>query len=102
MERNQVKAGVMQISPVAPILFAIQTSGLIKWVQEYVVAEGLPYIYHLGRVETGHDVSQVVTTVERCAAKGIVWTNSCRLQFDTGKTDVTLFMLTRDLAQWLP
>jgi hypothetical protein len=32
MERHPVEAGVPQGSPVSPILFAIYTSGLIKWV----------------------------------------------------------------------
>jgi len=33
MERHPVEAGVPQGSPVSPILFAIYTSGLIKWVE---------------------------------------------------------------------
>jgi len=36
MERHPVEAGVPQGSPVSLILFAIYTSGLIKWVEEYV------------------------------------------------------------------
>jgi hypothetical protein len=35
MERHPVEAGVPQGSPVSPILFAIYTSRLIKWVEEY-------------------------------------------------------------------
>jgi len=34
MERHHVEAGVPQGSPVSPILFAIYTSALIKWVEE--------------------------------------------------------------------
>jgi len=34
MERHPVKRGVPEGSPVSPILFAIYTSGLIKWVEE--------------------------------------------------------------------
>jgi hypothetical protein len=33
MDRDPVEAGVPQGSPVSPILFAIYTSGLIKWVE---------------------------------------------------------------------
>jgi hypothetical protein len=40
MERHPVEAGVPQGSPVSPILFAIYTSGLIKWVEEYVSEPG--------------------------------------------------------------
>ena len=39
MERHPVVAGVQQGSPVSPILFAIYTSGLIKWVEEYASTE---------------------------------------------------------------
>jgi len=35
MERHRVEAGVLQDSPVSPILFVIFTSGLIKWVDQY-------------------------------------------------------------------
>jgi hypothetical protein len=41
MERHPVQAGVLQVSPVSPILFAIYTSGLIKWVEEYVHQENV-------------------------------------------------------------
>jgi len=36
MERNPVEAGIPQGSPVSPNLVVIYTSGLIKWVEEYV------------------------------------------------------------------
>jgi len=36
MERHLVEAGVPQGQPVSPIHFAIYTSGLIKWVEEYL------------------------------------------------------------------
>jgi len=39
MERHPVEAGVPQGSPVSLILFAVYTSGLIKWVEEYASAE---------------------------------------------------------------
>jgi len=49
MDRNPVEAGVPQGSPVSPILFAIYTSGLIKWVEVYVSeAEGLSVVDDLG------------------------------------------------------
>jgi len=36
MERHPADAGVPQGSLVPPILFVITTSGLIKWVEDYV------------------------------------------------------------------
>jgi len=74
MERHPVEAGVPQGSPLSPILFAIFTSGLIKWVEDYVTeAEGLSIVDDLGWVATGIDVNHVVTIHERCAAKSIEW-----------------------------
>jgi hypothetical protein len=48
MERHPLEAGVLQGSPVSTILFAIYTSGLIIWVEEFVLqAEGLSFIHDL-------------------------------------------------------
>jgi len=53
IERHRVKAGVPQVSPVLPIICAINTSGLIMWVEEYVSEpEGLSFIDDLGYVTT--------------------------------------------------
>jgi hypothetical protein len=86
-ERHPVEAGVRQGSPVSPILIAICTSALIKWVEEYVSeAEGLSFVDDLGWVASGSDVNHVVSILERCAAKSIEWASRQGLQFDTAKT----------------
>jgi hypothetical protein len=96
MERHPVEAGVPQGSPVSPILFAIYTSGLIKWVEEYVSeAEGLSVVDDLGWVVTGSNVNHVVSILERCAAKSIVWASRRGLQFDPAKTEAALFTCRR-------
>jgi len=96
MERHPVEAGVPQDSPVSPILFAIYTSGLIKWVEEYVSeAEGLFFVDDLGWVVSGSYVNHVVLILERCAAKSIEWASRRGLQFDTAKTEVALFTRRR-------
>jgi hypothetical protein len=92
MERHPVERGVPQGSSVSPILFAIYTSGLIKWVEEYVSeAEGLSFMDDLGWVATGSDVNQVVMIHERCAAKSTEWAGRRGQQFDTANTEAALF-----------
>ena len=86
IERHAVEAGVPLGSPVSPILFAIYTSGLIKWRKEYVsAAEELSFVDDLGWVVAGYDVNQVVTILARCAATSIEWASRRRLLFNTAK-----------------
>jgi len=93
MDRHPVEAGVPQRSPVAPILFAINCSGLIQWVEEFQSeAEELSFIDDLCWVATGSDVNHVGMILERYAAKSIEWVSRRGLQFDTSKTEATLFM----------
>ena len=78
-----MEAGVPQASLVSLIHFAIYTSGLIKWVEEYVSeAEGLFFVDDLGSVATRYDVNLVVSILERCAALSIEWASRRGLQFD--------------------
>jgi len=95
LQSHPVEAGVPQGSPVSPILFAIHTAGLIKWVEERVQAEGLSYVDDLGWVATGKEVNQVVEKLEACAAESIEWASRRYLQFDTAKTEVALFTRRR-------
>jgi len=101
MMRHPVEAGVPQGSPGSPIVFAIYTSGLIKWVEEYVSAEGLSFVDDLGWVATGSNVNQVVTKLEECAAKSIEWASQRGLQYDTAKTEAALFTRRRGYKKHL-
>jgi len=92
MERHPVEAGVPQGSPVSPIFFAIFTSVLIKWVEEYLLeAEGLSFMDDLCWVATGSDVDHVIMIHERCAAKSIEWGGRRGIQYDTAKMEAALF-----------
>jgi len=92
MERQTEEEGVPQSSPVSPSIFVIYTSGIIKWVEEYVSeAQGLSGLDHLGWVATRCDVNHVITISERCAAKSIDWASRRGVQFDTAKTEAALF-----------
>jgi len=91
-KRHPVEAGVPQGSPVSPILFVIYTSGLIKWVEEYVSeADRLFVVDDLGRVATGCNVNHIILILERCAPKRIEWTSRRGLQFNTAKMEAALF-----------
>jgi len=95
LQSHPVEAGVPLGSPVSPILFAIHTAGLIKWVEQRVPAEGLSVVDNLGWVATGKDVNQVVEKLEACAAESIEWVSRRDLQFDTAKTEAALFTRKR-------
>jgi hypothetical protein len=96
MERHPVEAGIPQGSPVSPILFAIYTSGLIKWVGERVSGiEGLSFVDDVGWMATGSDVSQVVRKLQSCTRESIDWAERWELEFDPAKTEATLFTRRR-------
>ena len=92
MEKHQVEAGVPQGLPVSPIIIVMYTSGLIKWVEEYLSeVEGLSFLDDLSWLATRSDVNQVVMIHQRCPAKSIEWASRPVLQFDTATTEVALF-----------
>jgi len=72
-QTHRMEVGLPKGSPVSPILFAIHSAGLIKWVEERVQAEGPSFGDDLGWVATGKDVNQVVERVEACAAQSVEW-----------------------------
>ena len=87
-----MEAGVPKGPPVSPILFVMYTSGLIKWVEEYVSEAKMPScVDDLGCVATRSHVNHVVSILERCTAKSIEWASRRGLQFTTAKTEAALF-----------
>ena len=96
MDRPPVEAEVPPGSPVSPSLFAIYTSALIKWAEEYVSeAKGLSFVDGLSWVATRSGVNHVVSILERCVAKSIKWASRCGLQLNTAKTEAALFTRRR-------
>jgi len=101
LQSHPMEAGVPQGSPVSPILFAIHSAGLIKWVEERVQAEGLSFVEDLGWIATRNDVNQVVRKIEACAVDSIEWASRQDLQFDTVKMEAALFTRRRGHKQHL-
>jgi hypothetical protein len=102
-ERHPVEAGVLQGSPVSPILLAIYTSVLIKWLEDYVSeAETLSFVDGLAWVATSSDVNHVVTILERCAVNTIEWASRRGLQYDTATMEAVLFTPRRGDGKHLP
>jgi hypothetical protein len=72
MERHPMESGVLQGSPVLPIIFVLYTSGLIKWVEEAIPeAEGLSQLHNFGWVATGSNDNIVVMILERFIARAL-------------------------------
>jgi hypothetical protein len=96
MERYPAETAVPQGSPVSRILFAIYTSGLIKWGEEYVSeAERLSFVDGLGWLATGNDVNQAITILEICPAKSIEWASGRRKPFEIAKMQAAQFTRRR-------
>jgi len=95
LQSHPVEVGVPQASPVSPILVAIHTAELMKWVEERVQPEGLSFVDNLGWIATRNDVNQVVRKLETCAAESMKWASRRDLQFDTAKTETALFTCRR-------
>jgi len=95
LQSDPLEADITQGSRGSPILFPIHTPGLIDWVEGKFQAEGLCFVDDPGWLETGKEVNQVVQKLEACAAQSIE--GACRrdLQFDTAKTEASIFTLRK-------
>jgi hypothetical protein len=92
LERHLVEAGIPSGLPVSPILFAIYTSGLLKWIVESVCrGEGLSFVDDVGWVVTGNNYNQVITKLEACTRVSIDCVEGRKLEFATIKTEAALF-----------
>jgi len=91
MGRHPVEVVVWQGPPVSLIVFVIYISGHIKWVKESICVEELWSVEDLGSVATESNANQVITILERCAAKSIMWANTQGPKFNTAKMDPALF-----------
>ena len=83
-----MEAGTPQGSPVSTIMFAMYTSGLMKWVAERVAGgESLYCVDKVGRVATTNDVNQVINNLEASARMSIDRAERRELKFYTAKNE---------------
>jgi hypothetical protein len=87
---HTMEACVPQGSPAWPILFAIHSAGLIKWLEERVQAKGLSFVDDCRCVGTGKDVNLVVAKHYTCTAASIQWASRQDLHFDTAEMEAAL------------
>jgi hypothetical protein len=94
LQSQPVEAAVAQCSPISPILFTIHSAGQVQWVKERVQTEGLSFVDNVGCVATGKDGNQLVNRLEAYAPESSEWASRRDLQFDTAKTEASLWTRT--------
>jgi hypothetical protein len=87
---NPVGVGVLQGSPISPILCAIETAGLIKRVNERVRLEGVSFLDDRGLLVTGEEVNLVIKTLELWKSESIELGSTRDRQVDTVKIEAAL------------
>jgi len=80
----------------SPILSAIYTSGLIKWVEEKVSGiEGISFVDNVEWMATRSDVIEVVRTLESGTRESLNWAERRELEFHSAKTEAAHFTRRR-------
>lgn len=73
-KRHPVEATIPQGSQVSSLLVAINTSGLIRCMSEWISeVEGQAFADDVGQVATGSNINQVFRKLEVCARVSIDW-----------------------------
>jgi len=89
-----VETGVLQGSPVSPVLFVIYLSGLFGQVEdkeEGCGSEGISFVDDVAWVVEGEDVGVCTQRQERCSTETTIWAKKNTCQFDIEKTEAMLF-----------
>ena len=94
-----VETGVLQGSPVSPVLFVIYLSGLFGKAEEEEKecgSEGISFVNDVAWVVEGEDVGECTQRLERYAAETASWAKENACQFDIEKTEAILFTRSRN------
>jgi hypothetical protein len=93
-----VETGVLQGSPVSPVIFVIYLSGLFGEVEkeeEECESEGISFVDDVAWVVEGGDVGECTQRLERCAAGAQKWGKENACQFHMETTEAILFTQRR-------
>jgi len=89
-----VEMGVLQGSPVCPVLFILYLSGLLGEAEEkekQLGSEGISFVDDVAWVEEGEHVGGCTQGLGRCATETQIWVKENACQFEIGKTESVLF-----------
>jgi hypothetical protein len=95
----EVETGVLQGSPVSPVLFFIYLSGLFGRVEEKEKecgSEGISVVDDMAWVVEGEDVGECTQRSEGCAREAQIWATENACRFDIEKTEAILFTQKRN------
>lgn len=92
---RDIETGILQGSPVSPILFLIYISGIFEEVtKNHPWASSLLFIDDLGFIASGKSVKEVAKSLEQVAKTVLDWGNSNSVSYDTSKTEAVLFSMS--------
>ena len=93
-----VETGVLQWSPVLPVLFILYVLGLFGQVEakdEECRSEGVSLVDDVASLVEGGNVRECTKLLEKCAAETMIWARKNACQFDIERTEVMLFTRRR-------
>ena len=95
-ERQKVKSGIPQGSPVSPILFLIYISGVFSIVEEQLSqVTCISFVDDLGFIKADCSIGKIAKTLEKFGQIALKWGANNAVTYDIGKTEAVLFAKAR-------
>ena len=91
-----VTTGLLQGSPVSPILFGMYIADVYKAVEDKVSGcKGISFVDDVTWFVEGTSIEEVTVGLESCAAESHIWAESNAVKFETSKTEAILLSRSR-------